>query len=71
MTPAHLTRLCKASLMGQETFIINKLECVGHIQKRLGCRLRTLQQTCKGKKLSDGKGISGKGKLTDRAVNLL
>ena len=25
-----------------ETFIINKLECVGHIQKRLGCRLRTL-----------------------------
>ena len=26
-----------------ETFIINKLECVGHIQKRLGCRLRTLR----------------------------
>ena len=54
-----------------ETFIINKLECVGHIQKCLGCRLRTLQQAYKGKKLSDGKGISGKGRLTDRAISLL
>ena len=56
MTPAHLRRLCKANLMG-ETFIINKLECVGHIQKNLGCRLHTLQQTCKGKKLSDDKKV--------------
>ena len=54
-----------------KTFIINKLDCVGQIQKRLGCRLRTLRQTYKGKKLSDGKGISGKGRLTDRALNLL
>ena len=54
-----------------KTFIINKLDCVGQIQKRLGCRLRTLRQTYKGKKLSDGKGISGKGRLTDRAINLL
>ena len=54
-----------------ETFIINKLECVGHIQKRLGCRLRTLGKTYKGKKISVGKGISGKGRLTDRAINLL
>ena len=54
-----------------ETFIINKLKCVGHIQKRLGCRLRTLRQIYKGKKLSDGKGISGKARLTDRAINLL
>ena len=54
-----------------ETFIINKLECVRHIQKRLVYRLRTLRQTYKSKKLSDGKGISGKGRLTDRAINLL
>ena len=40
-----------------ETFIINKLECVGHIEKHLGYRLRTLQQTYKGKKLSDGKKV--------------
>ena len=54
-----------------ETFIINKLEYVRHIQKRLVYRLRTLRQTYKSKKLSDGKGISGKGRLTDRALNLL
>ena len=54
-----------------ETFIIKKLECVGHIQKCLGCRLRTLRQTYKGKKLSDDKGISGKDRLEDRAINLL
>ena len=53
-----------------EIFIINNLEFVWHIQKRLGCRLRTLPQTYKGKKLSDGKGISGKGRLTDRAISL-
>ena len=30
-----------------------------------------MRQTCKGKKLSDVKVISGKGRLTDRAINLL
>ena len=54
-----------------ETFLINIIEFVGHIQKRLGCRPRTLQQTYKGKKLSDGKGISGKGRLTDKGIILL
>ena len=54
-----------------ETFIINKLECIGHIQKYLGCHLRTLRQTYRGKKLSDTKGILGKGRLTDRAINFL
>ena len=54
-----------------EIVIINNLEYAGHIQKRLGFRLRTLRQTYKGKKLSDGKGISGKGRLTDRAISLL
>ena len=34
-----------------ESFMINKLECVGHIQKRLGCCLRTLRQTYKDKKI--------------------
>ena len=39
--------------------------------KPLGCRLRTLRQAYKGKKLSDGKVILGKGRLTDRAIYLL
>ena len=34
-----------------ETSMMNKLECVGHIQKRLGCCLRTLRQTYKDKKI--------------------
>lgn len=44
---------------------INKLECVGHIQKRMGTRLRKLKQT----KLSDGKSISGRGRLTDKLID--
>jgi hypothetical protein len=36
---------------------IEKLECVGHIQKRVGTRLRNLRKDYKGKKLSDNKGI--------------
>ena len=46
-----------------------KLECVGHVQKRLGTRLRKLRNDMKGKKLSDGKGILGKGRLTDKIIN--
>lgn len=42
-----------------------KLECVGHVQKRLGTRLRNL---VKGHKGTD-KPISGKGKLTDKCIN--
>ena len=48
-----------------------KLECVGHVQKRLGARLRKLRHTFKGKKLDDGKGLMGKGRLTDNCINTL
>ena len=34
-----------------------KLNCVGHVQKRLGTALRSLKATYKGRKLSDGKTI--------------
>ena len=40
-----------------------KLECCGHVQKRVGTRLRKLRKT--------KKGISGKGKLTDKAIAIL
>ena len=36
-----------------------KTECVGHVQKRLVTRLRKLRNDYKGKKLSDGKILSG------------
>lgn len=42
---------------------VEKLECVGHIQKRVGTRLRKL-------KTAD-KTLSGKGKLTDKIINKL
>ena len=47
---------------------IEKLECVGHVQKRVGSRFRKLVQAHKGKKLSDDKGISGAGRLTKQRI---
>ena len=48
-----------------------KLNCVGHVQKRLGTALRSLKATYKGRKLSDGKTIGGVGRLTDHLINSL
>ena len=39
---------------------ISKLECIGHVQKRVGTHLRRLKKTTKG--------LGGKGKLTDHTV---
>ena len=51
---------------------IKKGECVGHVQKRVGSRLRSIKRDYKKKKLSDGKGISGgKGRLTEKVMNTL
>lgn len=47
---------------------IEKLECVGHVQKRMGTRLRTLKTKFGKNKLSDGKTISGQGRLTGSAI---
>ena len=54
-----------------ESVAINKLKCVGHFQKRVGTRLRKLRSEYKGRKLSDGKFLTGKGRLTDVAINSL
>lgn len=48
-----------------------KKECVGHVQKRCGTRLRKLRADRRGQKLSDGRGISGRGRLTDKIMNTL
>lgn len=47
---------------------VSKIECVGHIQKRMGTRLRKLKQT---QKCSDGKSVGGKGRLTDKLIDKL
>ena len=44
-----------------------KLECVGHVQKRLGTRLRNKVKEMKGTKTP----LSGKGKLTEKVINSL
>ncbi len=55
----------------ERTVYTNKLECIGHVQKRVGSRLRKLKSSNKGRKLSDGKGISGKGRLTTGKMDVL
>ena len=50
---------------------IVKLDCIGHVQKRLGTALRNLKAQYRGKKLSDGKSIGGAGRLTDLLINSL
>ncbi|GFW85882.1 uncharacterized protein TNCV_1623261 [Trichonephila clavipes] len=52
-----------------EDITVSKIECVGHVQKRMGTRLRKLKQM--SSKLSDGKSIRGKGRLTDRMIDLV
>ena len=47
-----------------DSYSIEKLECVGHVQKRLGKQLLNLKTSMKGRKLRDGKPLSGKGRLT-------
>ena len=48
-----------------------KEECVGHIQKRMGMRLRDLKSDYHGKKLKDGLKIGGAGRLTDKLIDTL
>ena len=50
---------------------VKKLECVGHVQKRLGSRLRSLKKRLGKNHLEDGKPIGGKGRLTDKVIDKL
>ena len=43
-----------------------KLDCVGHVQKRLGCRLRSLIEQDKGEKIIS---LSRKNKLIKKSMN--
>ena len=47
---------------------IKKLECIGHVGKRFGTHMRKLKISFKGKKLSDGKTLFGKGRLTQKTI---
>lgn len=59
-----------------EDFVVNKKECVGHVQKRMGTRLRDLVKKTVEEKIVNGKKIqkktlSGKGKLTSKLIDKL
>ncbi|GFY27548.1 uncharacterized protein TNCV_2071651 [Trichonephila clavipes] len=54
-----------------DDYLIQKIECVGDVQKRMGTRLRKLILVYSKKKLSDGKTIGGKGRLTDSLIDKL
>ncbi|GFW81914.1 uncharacterized protein TNCV_2885881 [Trichonephila clavipes] len=50
---------------------IAKLECIGHVEKRTGTRLRALKLKMKGKKLNDKKTLGDHGRLTDAEIDKL
>lgn len=50
---------------------VKKMDCVGHVQKRMGTALHNLKVQYRGQKLSDGKTIGGVGRLTDSRINSL
>ncbi|GBO26522.1 hypothetical protein AVEN_75277-1 [Araneus ventricosus] len=62
--------IAKENIYGDE-FQVEKLECIGHVMKRMGSRLRRLKEKMKGQVLSDGKRLSGKNRLTDSQIDKL
>jgi len=50
---------------------VSKLECVRHVQKRLGSRLRSLKKRMGQSRLEDGKPIGGTGRLTKNKIDQL
>ena len=46
---------------------IEKLDCIGHVQKKMGKRLMNLKATHKEKQ-ADGKTIGGRGRLSDSVI---
>ena len=52
-----------------EHYAITKEEYVGHIQKRMGSGLREYKRKMRSIKLSDGKGVSDAGRLTDHLID--
>ncbi|GFX93226.1 uncharacterized protein TNCV_4761051 [Trichonephila clavipes] len=50
---------------------ITKRECIGHVMKRMGSRLRRFKAKMRGQKLSDGKALCGKNRLTEASIDQL
>ncbi|CAN7982135.1 unnamed protein product [Ixodes pacificus] len=50
---------------------VEKHECIGHVQKRMGTRVRNIKKCLKGETLADGKAFSGKRCLTEKDIDSL
>ena len=50
--------------------VIEKVDCIGHVQKQMGKRIMNLKSMKKGK-LKDEKPVDGKGNLTEAAIKML
>ena len=51
--------------------VVKKLECVGHVQKRCGSRLRNLKKQCKNKIIISEKTVLVLQRLTHKFINIL
>lgn len=52
-------------------FPVEKIECVGHIQKRMGTRLRQLKRNLGDRELEDVKSNGGKNRLTKDKIDAI
>jgi hypothetical protein len=50
---------------------VTKLECIGHVQKRMGARLRRFVKEKTGTQLHDSKSLGDKGRLTQSETDKL
>ena len=58
-----LVKLRKLAEKSMAKHIVTKEECVGHVQKCMGARLREYKHKNKGKILGDGKSVGGEGRF--------
>ena len=56
--------VCQEKPYGSE-YPVEKSDCIGHVQKRMGTALRKIKKDYRGTKLSDGCTIEGAGRLTE------
>ena len=64
---SSLKEVVKSNLYSEFDIVPGRVECVGHVQKRLGTRLRKVLKDYKGAATP----LSGKGKLTEKVINSL
>ena len=52
-----------------EHYPLQKEDCIGHVQKRMGTALISFKNKKRGSVLSDGKGVGGSGRLTNVIID--